>query len=812
MKKINTDASDLRQSAEELLKKKPPGIAFPASEADALRFLHEFEVLQIELELQQEELVWAEEQSSKIAADKYDELYDLATVGYFTLNRGGEILGLNNCGVQMLALGRNELINNKFKYFVAESTREVFDSFFDKLFDSRIPQTCEVTLLSQEALPVYVQLNGTSIAGKDSCLLIAVDISSRVQVQMDMEVALAEAKRFRNALDHISSYVYMKDTRLHYTYGNHAILGLLGCTAQELKGSEDIQFFPIETVKRLRATDLRVLLNGEQTSEEITTYQQYTGHHTYLDVKNPIYLDAEEKTVAGLLGIATDITERKRLENERAVSEIKYRRLFESAKDGILILDAVTGMIVDVNPFLIKLLGYSRDQFIEKEIWKIGFFKDIAENKDKFLELQQKEYVRYENLPLETYDGRQIHVEFVSNVYEVNNLKVIQCNIRDISERIHAEKSLREVHWRLEQVVAATHSGTWEWNVQSGEVIFNEEWAKIIGYTLDELAPVSILTWEKYCHPDDWEQSSLQLKRHFEGEIPAYECECRMRHKNGSWIWINDVGHLVSRTAEGLPLLMFGAHTDISERKESEQTIQLKNEELQRTNTEKDKFFSIIAHDLKSPFNGFLGLTEIMANELQSMSQPEIQKIADLMTNSAANLYRLLENLLEWSRMQRGLTTFEPSSFLLLPMISESLVFAREAAHKKTISINTDIPDDLSVYADENMVKTIIRNLVSNAIKFTCKGGSVSVTANILANDNVTISVRDTGIGMSQDVINNLFRLDCKTGKSGTEGETSTGLGLIICKDFIGKHGGKLEVESDPGKGSVFYFNLKLDK
>jgi len=147
-----------------------------------------------------------------------------------------------------------------------------------------------------------------------------------------------------------------------------------------------------------------------------------------------------------------DITDRKREEELLGDSENRYRRLFEAAKDGILILEAETGMIQDVNPFLIDLLGYSREQFIQKNIWEIGFFKDIAANQEKFLELQREEYVRYENLPLETADGRKIFVEFVSNVYLADNRKVIQCNIRDITARRAAEEKIRLLNSELEQL------------------------------------------------------------------------------------------------------------------------------------------------------------------------------------------------------------------------------------------------------------------------------------------------------------------------------------------------------------------------
>ncbi|MEI7662282.1 MAG: PAS domain-containing protein [Bacteroidota bacterium] len=252
----------------------------------------------------------------------------------------------------------------------------------------------------------------------------------------------------------------------------------------------------------------------------------------------------------------------------------------------------------------------------------------------------------------------------------------------------------------------------------------------------------------------------------------------------------------------------FGISRDITDRKKTEQELKLKNEQLFTANAEKDKFFSILAHDIRSPFNAFLGLTSIIAEDLPSLRLEEIQKIGLTMRNSAANLYRLLENLLEWSLLQRGLTTFQPVSFLLHPLVSESLVFALESAAKKEIELNCLIPEDLMVYADEKMVGGIIRNLSSNAVKFTPKGGKVTITAKQVPGQSVEISVSDNGIGMNSELLTNLFHLDINISRKGTDGEPSTGLGLIICKDFIEKNNGKLKVESEEGKGTSFFFTL----
>jgi len=245
-----------------------------------------------------------------------------------------------------------------------------------------------------------------------------------------------------------------------------------------------------------------------------------------------------------------------------------------------------------------------------------------------------------------------------------------------------------------------------------------------------------------------------------------------------------------------------------------EQTLELirKNEELQITNSEKDKFFSIIAHDLRSPFNAFLGFTRIMTEELSTTSLEEIQIMLASMRKSAVNLYNLLENLLEWSMMQRGLTSFNPISIPLVTKINEIVELILGSAQKKEIEIDLNIPPDLSVSADIHMIDTVIRNLVSNAVKFTSKGGRVTITARITIDNEIEIAVRDNGIGMNKTMLDNLFRLDINTNRVGTEGESSTGMGLILCKDFVEKNGGKIWVESEVNKGSTFYFTLPNKK
>jgi len=247
---------------------------------------------------------------------------------------------------------------------------------------------------------------------------------------------------------------------------------------------------------------------------------------------------------------------------------------------------------------------------------------------------------------------------------------------------------------------------------------------------------------------------------------------------------------------------------EISARVKTHIKLRRQSIELHELNVTKDRFFSIIAHDLRGPMGGFMGLTDLLTEELRSMSLTEIQEYLENMRESATNLFKLLENLLQWARIQQGGMPFNRERVLFQPIVIESIEMIQESAKKKGIEIICDISEDVEVFADSNLIQTIIRNLVSNAVKFSARGGKVNLSAKTTEDGSVEISVKDRGIGMDQLMVRNLFRIDVRNGRKGTEGEQSTGLGLLLCKEFIEKHGGRIRVESEVGKGSVFTFNI----
>jgi len=242
--------------------------------------------------------------------------------------------------------------------------------------------------------------------------------------------------------------------------------------------------------------------------------------------------------------------------------------------------------------------------------------------------------------------------------------------------------------------------------------------------------------------------------------------------------------------------------------------IEIKNEEiirqrnkLNQLNKDKDIFFSIVAHDLKAPFTGLLGFSEILTSDAESISREEVKELSIDMYNVASGLFNLLENLMQWSKIQTGGMEFLQTNFDLKELIENSLKLFNANANKKSIKISSEIPSGLKVYADRNMMDTVIRNLLSNSIKFTPRNGSVRIFSE-KKNGVIYISIEDTGIGMDEEQINSLFIIGKQYSERDTENEKGSGLGLILCKEFIEKNGGNVSVKSEKGKGSVFSISI----
>ncbi len=235
--------------------------------------------------------------------------------------------------------------------------------------------------------------------------------------------------------------------------------------------------------------------------------------------------------------------------------------------------------------------------------------------------------------------------------------------------------------------------------------------------------------------------------------------------------------------------------------------LEAQKQELALANASKDKFFSIIAHDLRTPFNGLIGMTQLFSEHIESYTLDDLKKGFDALQKTSKTVYELLENLLTWSRLQRGAIDYFPQEIALSRLVTTIFSLFQANTEHKQITIINDIAPTIMAYADLNMVNTVLRNLLSNALKFTQQGGVIRLSGRE-HDDCVEIAITDTGIGMKPEEMEKLFRIDVKFIRIGTSGEKGTGLGLVLCKELIAQNHGRLWVESEVGKGTTFRFTL----
>lgn len=330
----------------------------------------------------------------------------------------------------------------------------------------------------------------------------------------------------------------------------------------------------------------------------------------------------------------------------------------------------------------------------------------------------------------------------------------------------------------------------------------SESCEKILGYRPDELTGIPVI--EQMIHPND----KAKTRKGFQDILNKKAhggTQYRHRHKNGGWVYLEAYGNnqLDNPNIRSVILNV----RDITDRKKAENALKQSEIRLEELNATKDRFFSIIAHDLKTPFASILGLSEMLIEEIRNKNYPESEEYASLIQTSSRRAMDLLTNLLEWARAQTGRIKFNPDFIDLSEIIVDVFDLLSDSAQQKSVDLIKKVPDNFIVWADKEMLNTVLRNLISNGIKFTGKDGKVIVAAQKLKEES-KISVTDNGIGMEKEAVRNLFRIDRSHTTPGTKNESGTGLGLLLCKEFIDLHNKKMWVESLPGMGSTFYFTL----
>lgn len=364
------------------------------------------------------------------------------------------------------------------------------------------------------------------------------------------------------------------------------------------------------------------------------------------------------------------------------------------------------------------------------------------------------------------------------------------------------KKELIETKKRYELAVQAGKTGIWEYIPSERKTIIDSGFQKLIGLESENRVGDEN-EWIKFVPAEDLELINSRINQLITGKSDHYEFEHRIKRVDGSIRWVMAKGNPV-KDEKNNTIKIIGTITDITELKEIERKLKLHTDELKKSNKTKDNFFSIIAHDLRNPFHTILGASELLSKYSSEMNQDEIKQTAENIYRAASNVYNLLVNLLEWSRFKTGTTEVKKTTFNLCEIVNQIVELYSETLKNKKQTIITDCNDNCHVFADKYMIESIIRNLISNATKFSPTGGRIEVRCVNKDDDTVELSVKDNGIGIPEDLQHKLFKIDSQISTKGTEQEKGTGLGLVLCKDFIERNNGTISFESKLGKGSVF--------
>ena len=499
-------------------------------------------------------------------------------------------------------------------------------------------------------------------------------------------------------------------------------------------------------------------------------------------------------------------------ERQNAEESNLYLSLVNSAYDGIAL--SCDGRIIIANKSFAKIFGYDSNlELVNKEIFEFASNDDIVKVAEYFRLLERKKEIsaRFDFLGKKK-DGSSIHTELSIGSFKSDNKNYVVMIARDITERIRAQRAIRESEEKYRNITENIDDFlfTFERTGLALRPIFcTSSIQKVTGYTQAEFLTDSKM-FLKAIHPSDFVQIKPKLVNLLKSRIQlSGEFEFRVINKQGNIVWVRAKINLV-RSGTGRIQKIFGLVSDVTFRKRAEEELKKSTDNLIKLNETKDRFISIISHDLRTPFSSILGFTDLLAND-DELTDDDRKQYIKYIQESSRSMLALVNSLLDWTRLQTGRIKFEPQKIDVSKVVTDSVNALSGSAIQKGIEIISLVNESLYLFVDKSLITQLFNNLLSNAIKFTNKGGSITLSSKAVSNSRfIKFSVKDTGVGIKEDDLTKLFSVDAKFTSEGTAGEKGSGLGLSLVKEIIEKHGGTISVESRYGKGTEFIFTLPI--
>ncbi len=539
----------------------------------------------------------------------------------------------------------------------------------------------------------------------------------------------------------------------------------------------------------------RTIASGKVWKGEFTNRKK-NGEIFYEKASIAPIMDKKGKIIS-YLGIKEDITELKKIEQELLKKNEEMNRFFSVVIDLLCIIDNGSGTILRLNRAWEETLGYSADEMIGKPFMEFVHPDDINATTGAFSNLVNQGVIKNFVNRYRCKDGNYRFIEW--NAIR-NTDGTSYGSARDITERKRSELALKESESRFRSIFEMTNAAIFFSDKNAQIILANQSFKSLVGYSFDELY---MLDFTHFTHLDDLQNENELLKQLIRAEIQQYRLVKRFVTKKDKIIW-GDLAMSVIRDEAGEPFYYVGVVNDVSESKQYE-------EHLKNINVNKDKLFRIISHDLRNLFSGIHGLSEMMIDKKDTLTKETTERYVAMLYNGGRSAMNLLENLLEWSRVQLNKMEHKPENIRLKSLLFNIYDTVASQAAIKNVGISFEVSNDYEIFGDKKMLAAVIRNLLNNAIKYTPVKGEIVVNS-WRESGMDHIAVKDNGVGMNKEKIDELFRLETVKSVPGTEKEKGSGLGLIICNEFVNIHGGKIIVQSEPGKGSEFIVVLPVGR
>ncbi len=473
-----------------------------------------------------------------------------------------------------------------------------------------------------------------------------------------------------------------------------------------------------------------------------------------------------------------------------------FDMLFNSSLDAVF-LSVNDGKIQMANPAACNLFGRTVEEFCA--IGRAGVVDEEDPRFIKALEESSQTGRYFGELTGLKSDGSRFPIEVSSTLFtDKGGNSLVITLVRDITARKSAERALKERNELLSLFIkhSPIYSYIKEVSKAESRVLFaSENYIDMIGVKGSDMVGKDMFD----LFPADF------AKKITADDFAVVE-SCKMLSVDED---LGDRNYITIKfpISQEDKTYLAGYTIDITDLRRSENVIRENETRLRELNATKDKFFSIIAHDIRGPFSSIIGFSHLLVDQMKARSYEDVEKYAEIILKSSEGAMELLKNLQVWSSLQTGKILYKPLFFDLSALVKEVVDVLIITANLKSIQLINQLPKKYIICGDEAMISTILRNLISNALKFTKPGGKVVISAEDLP-DVWRVSVTDSGIGIKEDELNNLFRIESTHSRVGTQNEKGTGLGLILCKDFIELHKGKIWVESVVDKGSTFFFTI----